>query len=120
MANKKQAPAATAGQGAATIAPAPGGLSKMGMVREALGTLGTDAKPKAIGEFVKAKHGTEIPPQVISAYKSNINGAGSGKSRVRIGGGGGGISLGDLEDVKALVNRVGAKGLSDLVHVLAK
>jgi hypothetical protein len=120
MAKKKQGPAATAGQGAATALPAPAALSKMGMVREALATLGTDAKPKAIAEYVKATHATDLTAQVISSYKSVINGAGASKSRARIGGGVGGISLGDLEDVKALVNRIGAKGLSDLVHVLAK
>jgi hypothetical protein len=96
------------------------GLSKMAMVREALATLGSEAKPKAIGEVVKAKHGISISPGMLSAYKSTINGSGASKSRAKIGGSGAGITIGDLEDVKALVNRIGPKGLSELVHVLAK
>ena len=40
------------------------GPTKMQMVREALEELGSDAKPKEIGEFVKAKYATDVNPQM--------------------------------------------------------
>jgi hypothetical protein len=96
------------------------GPSKMSLVRAALAELGSDAKPKGLGEFIKAKHGVDIQPGMLSAYKSTITGGGASKSRARIGGSSAGVRIGDLEDVKALVHRLGAKQLGDLVSILAK
>ena len=60
------------------------GPSKMQMVREALGELGSAAKPKAIAEHIAAKYAADVNPSMISAYKSTIN-AGSGAGRSRAG-----------------------------------
>jgi hypothetical protein len=95
------------------------GPSKMGMVREALQQLGDDAKPKAIGEHVKAKHGVDIQPAMISSYKSTIVGKGSGSSRTGRSGGTS-VSISDLEQVQRLIDRVGANHLQQLIKVLAK
>ena len=96
-----------------------GGPSKMQMVREALDTLGGDAKPKAIAEHVKGKYGADLPAAMISSYKSTISSGGASKSRAWIGGGGS-VSVGDLEAVKTLVDRLGARQLESLVRLLAK
>jgi hypothetical protein len=97
------------------------GPSKMSMVREALEQLGSDAKPKDIREYVKAKYSTDIPATMISSYKSNItSGGGSGRSRMGRGGGNGAVSVSDLEALKTLVDRLGAKQMEHLVKVLGK
>ena len=98
------------------------GVSKMGLVREALQQLGGEAKPKAIQEHVKAKHGVDIPPTMISSYKSTILRTDSGRSTSGRGGRGGGVSvsLADVEQVQRLIDRVGANQLQQLIRVLSK
>lgn len=99
-----------------------GGPSKMQMVREAIGELGSDAKPKDIGEYVRTKYNTEIPPPMISSYKSTITGGGGNRSRAGRGGAGGlggDVSLTDVEAVRGLIDRLGADQLSRLVRVLS-
>jgi hypothetical protein len=98
------------------------GPSKMGMVREALQELGDDAKPKAIYDHVKVKHGVDIQPAMISSYKSTIVGKGGGRSgALRTGRGGNtAVSISDLEQVQRLIDRVGANHLQQLIKVLAK
>src|SRR5947209_18007980 len=89
-----------------------GGLSKMSMVREALGDLGANAKPKELAEYISKKFGAEVNPQMISAYKSTINGGGSaGRSRSGRNGGGGNVSISDIEAVRGLVDRIGGRQL---------
>jgi hypothetical protein len=96
--------------------------SKMGLVRQALQELGDDAKPKAIFDHVKGKHGVEIPPTMISSYKSTILGKGGERSgSFRTGrGGDANVTLTDLENVQRLIDRVGAPQLHHLIKVLAK
>src|SRR5437016_7832667 len=103
-------------------ASANGGVSKMGLVREALEQLGGEAKPKAIYDHVKSKHGVEIPTTMISSYKSSILGKGAGRSSAGRGGRGGdaSVSLSDVEQVQRLIDRVGATQLQHLIRVLAK
>lgn len=98
------------------------GPSKMGLVRDALQQLGGDAKPKAIFDHVKDKHGVEIPPTMISSYKSTILGKGAERSTAARGGrgGNGSVSLSDVEEVRQLVERVGPRQLEQLIKVLAK
>jgi hypothetical protein len=92
------------------------GPSKMQMVREALDQLGSDAKPKDIGDHVKAKYGADINPQMISSYKSTISGGGRSTAK---GSKAGNVSLSDVEAVRGLVDRLGADGLTKLVRVLS-
>jgi len=96
--------------------------SKMGLVRQALQELGDDAKPKEIFDYVREKHGVEIPPTMISSYKSTILGKGGDRSgAVRLGrGGDANVSLSDLEQVQQLIDRVGSQQLQSLIRVLAK
>jgi hypothetical protein len=103
-------------------ASAANGVNKMGLVRQALQDLGADAKPKAIYEHLKSKHGVDIPTPMISSYKSTILGKGAGRSgSVRVGrGGGGSVSLSDVQEVQQLIDRVGAPQLQQLIKVLAR
>src|SRR5687768_14097175 len=95
------------------------GPSKMQMVREALEELGSDAKPKDIGEAIRKKHGTTVNPQMISAYKSTIN-SGGAAGRSRSGrSSAGNVSVDDVETIRGLVSRIGAEGLTKLVKVLS-
>src|SRR6478672_11052231 len=98
------------------------GVSKMGLVREALQALGGEAKPKDIYEHIKSRHGVDIPPTMISSYKSSILGKEAGRSTAGRGGrgSGGSVSLSDLESVQRLIDRVGAPQLQQLIRVLAK
>ena len=50
------------------------GVSKMGLVREALEQLGGEAKPKDIYEHVRSKHGVEIPTTMISSRSAVTSG----------------------------------------------
>src|SRR5688500_12227883 len=97
------------------------GASKMSLVREALEQLGGEAKPKDIFDHVKSRHGVEIPPPMISSYKSTILGKGAGRSSAGRGRGGDvNVSLTDVEQVQKLIDRVGANQLQQLIRVLAK
>jgi hypothetical protein len=105
------------------------GPNKMGLVREAIAALGANPKPKAIHEHVKAASGVDIPPAMISSYKSMILKKGKKKKRgpgrppksASMGGSShGSVSFDDVIAVKGLVNRFGASKLSDLIKLLAK
>jgi hypothetical protein len=104
-------------------------ISKMGAVRQALETLGADAKPLAIQDYVKKEHGIEMSTNMISNYKTHL--AKRGKRRGRKPGRKpalatsaperrGSISMADIEAVKALTQRLGADKVRDLAAVLAK
>ena len=56
-----------------------GSVTKMDMVRDAISSLGADAKPLAIQVHIKNKYTVEIPTTVISSYKNNINKSAGGK-----------------------------------------
>lgn len=92
----------------------------MTMVREALGTLGSDAKPQAIADAVKAKHGADISAGMISAYKSAINKKGGGTGRR--GGytaGNGSVAIKDITAVRELIGRYGADQFTRLIKTLS-
>lgn len=116
MAKKKAGKEEKPSEGAS---PVEAGPSKMGMVREALGSLGNEAKPKQIDEYVRAKYGVEIPPTMISSYKSTITGVGASRSRAGTVAGNGAVAMSDIETVKRLVERIGADQLQSLVRVLS-
>ena len=92
--------------------------SQMGMVRTALEEIG-DVKPLEMQAHIKTKFGVELPPNIISNYKSQIkrkNGtAGPGRGR-RAG------ALQDLDTirtVRGLVAKFGADQVKQLVDALA-
>lgn len=98
-----------------------GGLKKTQMVEAAMDALG-DPSPKEIQEYVKQQHGTELSYAMASSYKSNINkkrGGGGGRGR---GGSApsGSVEMKDVAAVKALVDRLGAAQLTDLIKLLGK
>lgn len=104
-----------------TKADAADGPSKMGLVREAIGALGGEAKPRDIQEHIKGKHGAEIPTTVISSYKSMIlSKQNTGGRGGRGGRSSGGVSIDDIEQVRELIRRVGAGQLQKLIDALDK
>src|SRR5437660_204545 len=87
-------------------------LTQKAMVRAGIRELGGGAKPHALHEHIKAKFEKDIPPNIISNYKSVLKreaAAGTGGNgtarRGRKPGTGGGIRVEDLEVVRGLVHR---------------
>jgi hypothetical protein len=98
------------------------GPSKMSMVRNALSTLGTDAKPIELQTYVKDTYKTEIPTQQISSYKSMINNSSkSGKVRVSSSSKGN-ASFADLLSFVAIVReweeKIGTEAIQDVFEAL--
>jgi hypothetical protein len=113
-----------------------GGVTKQEAVRRALAELGRDAKPTVIKGWVKERYAIEMGTDHISTAKGQILRE-AGKKRKpaaavtqlsaaqnsagkRQQGSTNGISLDDVAAVKALVGRVGADSLKQLVDVLAR
>jgi hypothetical protein len=119
-----------------------GGISKMEAVRQAIATLGKDAKPADILPFIKTNYGVEMSPEMAYNYKSTAlkqlglkrrgrkpgrkpadvaavavpepaNGRRKAAVSVR-------ISIEDIQAVKALADRIGAEKVQKLAAVLAK
>lgn len=105
------------------------GPSKMGLVRDAMSALGGDPKPKAIHDYIKSNKNVDISTTMISSYKSMILKKGAPKrkgpgrppksaSMGRPSGTGASIDIADIATVKALVRRIGARKLSELISVV--
>ena len=97
------------------------GLNKRQMVEAAMDAIG-DPGPKEIQQHVKSNHGVDLPYSMAASYKSQINkkrGGGGGRGR---GGAmaGGAVDMKDVVAVKALLDRLGAARLQDLIKVLGK
>lgn len=100
-----------------------GGLNQRQMVEAAMDTLGGDPGPKEIQEYVKQHFGREMKYANVASTKSLIN-----KRRGLSGGGrgrggaapSGSVDLKDVATVKALVDRLGAAQLTDLIRLLGK
>jgi hypothetical protein len=96
--------------------------SNMGMVRSAMEELGAGAKPLALQAHIKAKHGKELPTQIISNYKFQIRKKSGKKGRPR--GPRPAAAAGALHDVESirllrgLVTQLGARKVKELVDVL--
>ncbi len=116
--------------------PASGdGPSKMGAVRQALDSLGYDAKPPALDQFIQEHFHVVIPHNMISSYKSQLRSKkkkGKGGRRGRPPGSGAvaaisspvkesssTVTMKDLHEVKMLAGRLGISKLRKLVEVLA-
>lgn len=94
------------------------GPSKMAMVREVIGELGADARPQAIAEAVKAKHGVTLNPSMVSAYKSMINKKGGNGRRGR-GAAEASVGMKDITTVRELIGRYGADQFTRLIKTLS-
>jgi len=99
--------------------------SQMGMVRAALEELGYEAKPQEMQTHIKTKFGVELPPNIISNYKSQLKrkvGAPAGPGRGRRAATAapeGGLQVADFEAIRMLVNRLGSDQVKRLVDVVA-
>jgi hypothetical protein len=99
-----------------------GNINKMETVRKTLETLGSDAKPAEIQQYLKNTFNLVMPTTMISSYKTSILKRSSGKSgMMRRGGsrGGDGISVEDIRAIKDLTERLGSNKVQELAKVLA-
>jgi hypothetical protein len=122
-------------QDTAPGADAPGGkaASKMDAVRQALGELGKDAKPRDIQQHVKERYGIDMTLQHISTYKSSLlrkrRGRRSRKRRAEgeqaatpertRGGSSAQITLADLRALKELADRIGNTRLREIAELVS-
>jgi hypothetical protein len=113
-------------------------ISKMEAMRQTLGTLGKDAKPKDIDGHLKSTFGITMSSAMISNYKGLALKGGKKKRGRKPGqktasasapasaaptsssGKIGGYSIDDIRAVQELAGRLGAKKLKELAEVLAK
>src|SRR5262245_6105484 len=99
-------------------------VNKMEAVRQAIDQHGKDIKPGEIVEFVRSKFGAGMSDAMASNYKSTILRKGVRKKRklaaVPATTRNHGISLADIQEVKALVDRIGAEKVRQLAELLAK
>jgi hypothetical protein len=94
-------------------------ISQKKMVQAALDHCGPDAKPGDMGSYIKETFSTDLAPNIISNYKSQIKregslpGGGGGRTRK-----GGSQQVEDFEMVRNLVSRLGANQVKKLVDVV--
>jgi hypothetical protein len=114
----------------------PGGITKWDAVRQALETLGGDAKPLAIQDYLKDNLGMEVKTSLISVYKKHLakragrRPAAQGKAKARAGENkavvqpkppaAGGIPLDDILYVKGLVGQFGPDQLHTLIDAFTR
>jgi hypothetical protein len=95
-------------------------VSQKKMVQAALDHCGPDAKPGEMGGYIKEAFGTDLAPNIISNYKSQIKreghmpGPGGGRTRK----GGSMEVVQDLKVLRNLVQRLGAQQVKELVDVV--
>jgi hypothetical protein len=94
-------------------------VSQRAMVQAALDHCGSDAKPSEMKDFILEKYNTDLAPNIISNYKSQIKregqlpGGSSGRTRR-----GGSLNVEDCKVVRDLVLRLGAQQVKELVDVV--
>ena len=92
-------------------------VSQKKMVQAALDHCGADAKPGEMGDYIKSTFNTDLAPNIISNYKSQIKREGGlGGSRSRKGSSSGVVA--DIKVLQELVSRLGAQQVKDLVDVV--
>jgi len=102
------------------------GISKLEAIRQALATIGREAMPTQLLEFVKSKFGIDMELEMVSNYKSLLGKKEAEQSRIirkpKSAGGtsSGGISLDDIRAVKEVMDRLGAEKVRQLTEVLSK
>ena len=106
--------------------------NKMEAVRQALDSLGYDAQPLAIQEFVKDHFNQDMNANMVSSYKSSLRRKAGLKGRRRKRGRPAktealaapaptfhdGVQWKDIRAVKDIAGRIGVKGLRELVELL--
>lgn len=111
-------------------------ISKMEAMRQTLGTLGNDAKPKDIDAHLKSTFNITMSSAMISNYKGLALKGGKKKRGRKPGqqaapaaastaptsshGKISGYSIDDIRAVQELAGRLGARKLQELAEVLAK
>jgi hypothetical protein len=107
-------------------------ISKLEAMRQAVGKLGQDAPLVDLLKFIKQTYGITLDRALAYNYKSLASSKpAKAKRRGRkpgskpaasaaTGGKAGGITLADIQEVKALADRLGAEKVSQLAAVLAK
>lgn len=96
-------------------------VSKMSAVRQAMNKLGAEAKPAAILQHIKAKHGVVMSPQMVSNYKSVISKKMAGQSalvRNRPTRKADSLTMDDIKAVKTLVERLGVDKVRQLTKLV--
>jgi len=93
-----------------------GQVTQKAMVQAAINSLGWDAKPQPMQEFIKKEFNKDLAANIISNYKSVLKREG-GKSTGAKRGRKGGAQFADLEAVRGLVSRLGAEQVKKLVDV---
>jgi hypothetical protein len=94
-------------------------VSQKKMVQAALDHCGPDAKPGEMGSYIMETFKTDLAPNIISNYKSQIKregslpGASAGRTRKS-----GSLQIEDFETVRNLVERLGATQVKKIVDVV--
>jgi hypothetical protein len=86
------------------------------MVQAAIAEKGWGAGPQELQVVIKDKYSVELPPNIISNYKSVLKregGKGTSSGRGRKGG----VQFSDLEAVRGMVTRLGADQVKQLVDM---
>jgi hypothetical protein len=97
------------------------------MVKSALEELGPDAKPLAIQDNIKTKYGKELSTTIISNYKSVMKKKAEEGGEKKKGGPGrppksasaGSIAIQDIEELKKLVEKMGAGSVKALLSFMS-
>lgn len=97
--------------------------NKMQMVESALDTLGEESAPSDIQPWIQSTYSVEIDRQMISSYASQIR-----KKRRESSGGkelgeeamNSGLASRDLATIQALIRKVGASELLNVIKVLSR
>ncbi|HWG41488.1 MAG TPA: hypothetical protein VN688_01795 [Gemmataceae bacterium] len=108
--------------------------NKMAAVRLAMDSLGYEAPPLDIQQFVKDNFGQDIPSNMVSSYKSNIRKEAGLKSKRKKRGrprkdepatavaatasSHDAVPWKDIRTIKDIAGRIGKKGLRELVELL--
>lgn len=94
-------------------------VSQKSMVMSALERCGWDAKPTDLQAFIKETFQTELAPNIISNYKSQIKREGrsqGGRTRkAHVGG----LEIDDFKAVSSLVKKLGAEQVKMMVDVVS-
>jgi hypothetical protein len=95
-------------------------VSQKKMVQAAIDRCGFDAKPGEMGAFIMETFNTDLAPNIISNYKSQIKREGhvpaSGGGRTRKASS---SIVEDCKKVRDLVDRLGASQVKELVDVVS-
>ena len=104
-------------------------ITKMEAMRQTVASLGKDAGAKEIQDHLKKEFGVEMSTEMVYTYKGvalrQIGGKKKGRRKkakptkvAAAGTGGDGITVGDIQAVKAIVDKLGARKVLELAEVL--